>query len=278
MINITQAALRSPGHFTVARSRYNYIVNSKILFEGESQYSHYQVVERFYNGRPARLLLSGDAAPQSGQALDDDPELLFDYNQRFMEIALSSKVQSILVIGGGAFTLPRALAERFQNVQIDVVEIDPLLPQLASRYFGLGRYHNLNIVIADGREYIDRTQSSYDLIIIDAFNEFEIPSALLTSQAAARYAELLTPKGIIAINFIADYGNRTSLAHRLIATFREPFNSLELYSVDRLYRPRYEQNFLLVASRAQSPSLDYLQSSPINLRESANDHAILSDD
>lgn len=82
----------------------------KIIYNGTSKLSHYRIIDRVYNDRPSRLLLSGDkGAPQSGLALDDQTELLFDYNQRLFEVALSLEPKSVLVIGGGAFTLPRAL-------------------------------------------------------------------------------------------------------------------------------------------------------------------------
>jgi hypothetical protein len=59
------------------------------LHKFQTPYGSYKVVDTIYNGRPARMLYGAKNSPQSGIAFDDSPELLFDYNQRFLEIALS---------------------------------------------------------------------------------------------------------------------------------------------------------------------------------------------
>lgn len=233
----------------------------RILYDKKTDYSRYRVIDRIYNDRPSRLLVGDQSAPQSGMALDDDPELLFDYNQRLLEVALSLTPRSVLVIGGGAFTLQKTIAERLSNVKVDTVEIDPVLPKLARKYFGLKRSRNLTVITQDGREYINNCQTKYDLIVIDAFSGYEVPTPLLTVEAASRYAQLLTPKGTIAINIIAKYqGAKPTLTHRLMATFDKLFTTIELYPADHTDNQRGEQNLIFVASLAPSISLDYLQS------------------
>ena len=79
-----------------------------VLFEGDSAYAHYRIADVSYMGRPARLLYGGThEAAQSGLALDDRPELLFDYNQRLLElypnsapaIAVGAKLEDVLRYG-----------------------------------------------------------------------------------------------------------------------------------------------------------------------------------
>lgn len=235
-----------------------------ILYEGEGSRDDYRVVEQMYNQRPSRLLLSGKEAPQSGLALDDDPELLFDYNQRFLEIALSLQPRRVLVVGGGAFTFPKALIERFPEVTVDAVEVDSLLPHLARRYFDLPDSPRLQVIVQDGREYIDSCQEQYDLIVVDAFARYDIPRSLVDSRAASEYARLLRPKGAFAMNLISEYYTmRSTLAHELLDTFRPHFRSVDLYPADPNYPMREEQNYLLVASHNPLLHLDYLQSAPV---------------
>ena len=250
----------------------------KVLFDGESDFGRYQIVEQVYHERLARVLFSGDALPQSGVALDDDPELLFSYNQRFLEIALSVMPKSILVIGGGAFTLPKALLERFAGATIDVVEIDPLLPELARTYFDLPSSSKLNVIVADGREFVEGRKKKYDLIILDAFSGHEIPRSLMSVNAAAQYTYLLASNGIIAMNFIAPYQHgRISLADRLIATFRTKFTDIELYPADPHESPHSKQNYVLVVAKKRIPSLDYLQSASAQLYDGDDAHLVMTD-
>src|ERR1700760_605289 len=103
-----------------------------ILWEGDTIYGHYQVVDTLYDGRPARVLYSGDRqAAQSGIAKDASPSLLFDYNQRVFELLTSVLPKRVLLIGGAVCTLPKALLAALPDVQIDVIEPDSGLTKLA---------------------------------------------------------------------------------------------------------------------------------------------------
>ena len=117
-----------------------------ILFDGDTAFEHYQVIDTIYEGRPARVLYSGRrGTAQSGIATDGKPELLFDYNQRFTELLESIPAKHVLLIGGGAYTLPRAIVQQFPDLQIDVVELDPGLKAIAERFFGLQASDRLRI-------------------------------------------------------------------------------------------------------------------------------------
>lgn len=245
----------------------------KVIYDGESAYSRYRIIERTYNDRPSRLLLSGQkGAPQSGMALDDKPELLFDYIQRLFEVATSLNPQRVLVIGGGAFTLPVALLRQLPSAHIDAVEIDPALPKLARKYFSLPRSRRLNVITADGRDYLDNCHATYDLIIVDAFSGYDIPTSLLTVEAASEYARLLTPSGALALNVITMYrGSLPTLAHRLLATLRTSFDTVEIYPADLQDNQNEDQNLIYVASNNTKLDLDYLLSAQVHPQELIDD-------
>lgn len=232
----------------------------EVIYIERSQYGTYRVVDMVYNDRRARMLFGDNNSPQSGVALDDNPQLLFGYNQRFLEVAMSIQPRSILVIGGGAFTLPMALLKHFPEAVIDTVEIDSLLPPLAHQYFALPNTPRHTIIAEDGRTFIERCTSSYDLIIVDAFAGYDVPRSLLSLQAARHYARLLSPGGLVAFNIISTYRGRPALAHQLSATFADVFASAELYPTDLDESEHSEQNLLFVASQDPAPQLDYLQS------------------
>jgi spermidine synthase len=240
-------------------------IPKKTLFTVKSEYGSYKVVDRIYNDRPARVLFGAGRSPQSGTALDDDPELLFHYNQRFAEIAESVQPKSVLIIGGGAFTLPTFLFNRFPEATIDVVEIDPLLQTIAHDYFDLPHDPRLRIINGDGRAYIEHCTNKYDLIILDAFSGYNIPRHLLTAEAVVAYRKCLTPKGLVAVNFISTYYSyKKFLTHEIMATFESVIEYVELYPADHDNDRRSEQNLILIASN-RLHSLDYLQASSIEL-------------
>ena len=49
---------------------------------------------------------------------------------------VNPRPQSVLIVGLGGGTLPRALRQLLPDTRIDVVEIDPAVERVASRYFG----------------------------------------------------------------------------------------------------------------------------------------------
>lgn len=237
----------------------------KQLYAGESPYGRYKVVETTYNERPARVLFGSRGSPQSGVALDDEPELLFDYNQRFLEMIMSVNPSSVLVIGGGAFMLPIAAYERFPRLKIDVVEIDPLLVKISRDFFNLPDDKRLTVHVEDGAEFIRRSKKRYDMIIIDAFSGFTVPEQLIDKDSIKQYKRHLTRKGVFAINFISEYKKRRfRLAHKLVAAFGEVFPQVALYPADPAYLRGAEQNLLLTTS-AHPVRFDYLHSDALEL-------------
>lgn len=239
------------------------VFNKHTLFSGKSAYGTYKVVDTIYEGRQARLLYGDKNTPQSGVALDDDGELLFDYNQRFLEMIESVRPKKVLVIGGGVLMLPVAVYDRFFDTQIDVVEIDPLLIDLAHKFFHVPVDERFRIFTGDGLEFLEQTNEQYDIIILDAFHGFTTPGHLLEYAAAQQYQRHLRKNGIVTINFISQFiGHRRYLAHELVMTFSELFPSIELYQADPHQAERDEQNLLLVASE-KDIDFDYLQSRPV---------------
>ena len=223
-------------------------------------YGTYKIVDTVYEGRQARLLYGDSNTPQSGVALDEESELLFDYNQRFLEMVESSQPKKVLVIGGGVLMLPVALYDRFPMMHIDVVEIDPLLIQLAHDFFRVPVAERFRIFTGDGREFLEQTSQDYDMIIVDAFHGFTIPHQLLDHSAARLYRQHLTNGGVLTINFISRFvGSRNHLAHKIMTTFSEVFASCELYQADPHQATSDDQNLLIVASDEQV-DFDYLQS------------------
>lgn len=240
--------------------------SERILFETDTALEHYQVVERIYEGRPARVLFSGPKrAAQSGIGLDDDPDLLFDYNQRLLEIANVLYPQRILVIGGGVFTLPMALVSALPNAEVDVVELDEGLEPIATDYFGLQSNNRLHLIFGDGREYIERTKQKYDLIILDVFSELSIPRQFLTVEFMNLLRKHLTKGGAAAVNIIASLqGINAGLIKSQIAAYGETFTQVDIFPAAHGLTSWLPQNLLLVAQTKPARDLQpYVRFAPI---------------
>jgi spermidine synthase len=117
--------------------------------------------------------------------------------------------QSVLIVGLGGGTIPRALRQLLPNTHIDVVEIDPAVVRVASRYFDFAAGDKTRVIEADGRVYVKRalrTEQRYDLIMLDAFDHEYIPEHLLTREFLQEVKSLLTPQGVLTANTFSSSG------------------------------------------------------------------------
>jgi spermidine synthase len=134
-----------------------------------------------------------------------DPERFVMNYPRMMMAALYLKPapRSVLIIGLGGGTLPRALAKILPGSRIDVVEIDPAVIKVAGRYFQFTPDKQTQVVEADGRVFVKRAlreQQRYELIMLDAFDHEYIPEHLLTEEFLREVRGLLAQGGVLAAN------------------------------------------------------------------------------
>jgi len=232
------------------------IQSEKLLYDATTKFERYQVVDMVYNNRAARVLFSGKrSAAQSGIPKDGNLEMLFDYNQRFLELVESIRPKNILIIGGGAFTLPMEILNNFPDVKVDVIEQDPHLQTIAKRFFGLQTDKRLKIHFDDGREYLRLNSKNYELILIDAFTHNTIPHSLSTYEFVELISERLSKGGVSAVNVISAYhGPNDSVLKQQVATYKSIFKHVDIFPADRILSYWVSQNFLLVSTnRARRP-------------------------
>lgn len=223
----------------------------KILFETDTDYEHYQVIEMIYEGRKARVLFSGNReAAFSGIPLDDHTDLLFDYIQRFFELVATVRPKRLLLIGGGTYTLPTALLHALPDIAIDVVEIDDKLDTIAEAFFNYQPNQRMRIFHQDGYAYLNTCSDQYDMVIIDAFTQLQIPETLSSIDTVKLVNKILAQDGIVAMNIIsAYYGRRAERIRYFYDMYRLHFNKTIVYPADTDVSLWQSQNFILTAQK-----------------------------
>ena len=226
-------------------------MQQQIVWEGDTAYGHYQVVDALYDGRPARVLYSGDRqATQSGVATDDKPELLFDYNQRLFELISGVSPARLLLIGGAVLTLPKALLQQLPRLRIDVVEPDAALTELAHKFFGVPVDERLAVFNTDGRSFLSEHAGRYDMVVIDAFTHTAIPADLKTVEFFTGVYKHLAPHGVVAMNVISGYhGTGTHVLSQVYTAALHPFDTVDIFLASRGYSLWLPQNFVVVGQK-----------------------------
>ena len=113
----------------------------------------------------------------------------------------------VLIVGLGGGAMVRFLTHHEPQVQIDAVEIDPVVVRLADEYFGVRSGGNVRVHTADAVAFVESTADRYDLILMDAFlrpssdtDTTGVPTRLKTLAFLERLKRALSPRGVVAFN------------------------------------------------------------------------------
>lgn len=110
-------------------------------------------------------------------------------------------MDKILVLGVAGGSVIKTLVDEIHfEGKITGVEIDKYVIAIANEYFHLDQIQNLEIVIDDAFEFVLKTKEKYDLIIIDVFQDTNMPNFLFEKFFVDRICYLLNSKGFILFN------------------------------------------------------------------------------
>ena len=125
----------------------------------------------------------GEEVVQTSVNMKKPYELLHDCNRMmFASYLFMPKPERVLIVGLGGGAMVHFLKHYDPKVQVDAVEIDPMVVKVADRYFDIRAEKNVNIITADGLKYLTDTENLYDVIYMDAFLK---PSEKTDSTGAA---------------------------------------------------------------------------------------------
>lgn len=211
--------------------------------------AHYSIFEAWMNDTPVRGIATGPNGTQSGVFIHQPNKLVFWYTQRMAEVvAQAPQRDRILVLGGGAFTLPQYLATIYPKSTVDVVEIDPKLADISRQYFSYKDPKNVNMIFGDARTYINKSDKKYDTILVDVYSDSSVPFSLMTKEYGQQIERLLADKGVVIVNMIA--GPQGACKELLIA-LDAPYRQSMLYAAYKTQRPDSVKSNMIVAYSKQ---------------------------
>jgi spermidine synthase len=204
-----------------------------------------------------------DNSFQSGMIISRPFATAFEYADLFHLLkAYNPGARDVLFIGLGGGSSPKRLWRDFPDLRLQGVELDPVVRDVAYRFFELPRDPRLQVEIDDGRGYLDRNEQRWDAILIDAFYADAIPFHLFTTEFLELAKSRLNPGGVILTNTIGSIaGERSRLFRSVYRTYRSVFPTVLVHptiigtddSDDTTLR-----NLILVASDQAAPSKAFL--------------------
>ena len=207
--------------------------NLELIYEKDGVYEKIRVAEGEWEGKPARFLFQ-DRSFSAAMFLHSD-ELVYDYSKYYSLYRLAKpEATRALVIGGGAYSIPKALLADSPDMRVDVSEIEPGLYDLSKTYFNLKENPRLANYIQDGRQLLRKNTTAYDTIFSDVyFSLFSVPQQFTTREFFELARSRLTENGVFMGNFIGYLGgSQPSFINSEIKTFQQTFPNSYFFAVN----------------------------------------------
>jgi spermidine synthase len=175
---------------------------AQVLHQEKSLYRDIVVYEE--NGLRCMKFGYFNVQPQTCMYVLDPAELAFPYSRMLIgALYLKPAPRRVLLVGLGGGTLATALKTALPSAQIDCVELDPAVVQVARKYFGFKPERFSSVVVDDGRVFVKRAArqgKKYDMIFLDAFDQAYIPEHMMTREYFAEVKSILADDGVLGAN------------------------------------------------------------------------------
>jgi spermidine synthase len=169
------------------------------------------------------------------EASSDPADMRFQRMLGHLTTLLPDNPRSVLVIACGAGVTAGAVSIDPRLQKLTIVEIEPLVPHLASTYFSDFNFHVLEnpktrLQIDDGRHFLLTTKETFDGITSDPLAPWVKGTAALYTkeffEAARRH---LNPGGVVT-QFVQLYDVSEDAVKSEIATFFEVFPNAAIFA------------------------------------------------
>ena len=140
---------------------------------------------------------------QSSMYLDAPFDTDFEYpSYLHLTLAVKPDATRTLVIGLGGGTVVKRMWRDYPEMRIDAVELDPEVVDVAHRYFALPEDERIQLFVDDGRHFVESRAETYDIVIVDAFDDDVIPPPLAAPEFMRTLRNRLAAGGAVAFNFM----------------------------------------------------------------------------
>jgi spermidine synthase len=199
-------------------------VSGEIILVRRDTAYHHILVKQLDTTRWFRF----DHLTQSALNLARPDDSVLGYTEALLlALAVRPGIHRVCVIGLGGGWVPRALARIRPDIEVDSVEIDPVVREVAIEYFLYKESERVRTIIEDGRVFLSRSGPPYDLIVLDAYNSTGIPFHLTTREFFQVLRSRLTPDGLFAANFVGSLmGQNGKLFWAMYKTIHRQFGQV----------------------------------------------------
>lgn len=211
--------------------------------------------------RPSGRILFLDTVRHSYVDVEDPTVLEFRYAGLVSDVVTTQTEGPLnaLYVGGGGFSLPQWLTAIRPGSTNTVLELDPVMLEIAERDLGLTADEYESVLIGDARLTVRETAlDSFSLVVGDAFSGSTVPWHLTTAEFYADVKARMTSDGLYVMNLI-DY-QPSDFAKAEVATLAAAFDTVVVLAPADYFTGPRGGNYVVVATDADM-DLDAIQAS-----------------
>jgi spermidine synthase len=193
----------------------------EILYSGEGLHSSI-AVSRLPNGR------LGYHNAGKIQASSEPQDMRLQRMLGHLTTLVPPRPRSVLVIGCGAGVTAGAVSVDPRVERVTIVEIEPLVPRVAAKYFGAENHHvvdnpKVQVRVDDARHFLLTSKEKFDAITSDPLDPWVKGAATLYTREFFEAARAhLEPGGVVTL-FVQLYESTPEAVKSEIATFFTAF-------------------------------------------------------
>lgn len=197
----------------------------RMLYDSETAHQRIRVFENPHFGR----VLTLDGVVQTTTS----DEFIYHEMMAHVPILAHGAARRVLIIGGGDGGMAREVLRHASVAHVTMVEIDAGVVEFSKEYLptlSAGAFDDprLELVIADGADFVARTEQRFDVIIIDSTDPVGPGEVLFTDSFYGRAKRCLTEGGVLVTQNGVPFMQGEELANTMRA-FRALFADAGCY-------------------------------------------------
>jgi spermidine synthase len=130
----------------------------------------------------------------------------------------------------GTGTYASQCLKYFKSADVEGVEIDQKITDLAGKYFNLP--DTVKVTTYDGRAYLNAIDKKYDVIMVDAYQDITIPFQMSSVEFFTMVKDHLKKDGIMVVNMNMHTEKEGNINQYLSDTIANVFNTVYTVNVD----------------------------------------------
>jgi spermidine synthase len=170
----------------------------------------------------SKTMVFSDVDIQSRMNTARPDELQFEYTRLMMGVLLfQPQPKRILMVGLGGGSLAKFCYKHLPDAHITVVEINPHVIALRQSFCIPDDDARFKVVRMDAAEFVAYTEQTFDVVLIDGFDQHGLPEALCSPQFYADCRRVLSPGGVAVANLHRFHAYRDVYVDRIEAAFSQ---------------------------------------------------------